>query len=230
MTRRKNALRALRGFALAASLLAPSWAEAQLGGSVVVESDYRFRGVSLSSERPNLRLTLSLDHASGAYGGVSASGVEFERGRRLASLLSYAGFSAPFGTTLRWDIGATYTHAAGDARYDYGEAYAGLIGERWSLRAYLAPDYFGSGARTAYAELDAGWPLGTRRRLFAHLGALRRLGAPSSSRVDVRAGAGWRIGEGELQLAWVGVQRSGPFATTYDQRRNTLVLSASYAF
>ena len=215
---------------LAATLGIPGWAQAQVGGSLVLVSDHRFRGVSLSNERPDLQLTLSYDHPGGAYAGASVGGVEFEDSQRLTRLLAYAGLTCPLGDTLRWDIGTSFSHAPGDARYDYGEAYAGLIAQHWRLYANLSPDYFGSGARTAYVGLDAGWPLAGDGHLLAHLGVLRRLDSPSGGRADARFGVGWAVAGGDLQLAWVGVQRGGPFAAAYDQRRSALVLSASYAF
>jgi len=53
-----------------ACLLAFSGASnAQFGASLGVESDARFRGISLSGGRPDLRLSLSYDHASGVYAG-----------------------------------------------------------------------------------------------------------------------------------------------------------------
>ena len=217
-------------------LLAPAAAHSQVGGSVVAETDYRFRGVSLSSQRPDLRLTLAYDHPGGAYAtyaGLSATTVEFEPEGRRASLLGYAGFTGsvgPAGHGWRWDAGLTYTRTAGESRYDYGEVHAGLLGEHASLRLYLSPDYFGSGAATAYLELDAGWLLAPPWRLFAHLGSLQRLDGGEGRRIDTRLGAGLRAGELELQLAWVSNWRDGLYPVAYEQRRSTLVFSASVAF
>ena len=53
--------------------LVASPAAAQVGVSASLLTDYLYRGVSLSDGRPAASLTLSYDHPSGAYGGLTAS-------------------------------------------------------------------------------------------------------------------------------------------------------------
>ena len=48
-------------------------AGAQLTGTVSVVSDYRFRGVSLSQQKPAVQASIGYDDPSGWYGGVFAS-------------------------------------------------------------------------------------------------------------------------------------------------------------
>ena len=215
----------------ALALLVPAGARAEWGGSVVVESDARFRGISLTDERPAARVTLGYDHAGGGYAGASLGNVVFEGRGEYAALLGYAGISGAAGAGWRWDAGATYWHVAGLSRYDYGEAYAGVLGERWSARLFLSPDYYGGGAHTAYVELDAGWPFAAGWRVAAHVGMLRRVDAGGAGvRSDGRLGAAVQVGAVELQLAWVGVSPGGPYVASYNQRRSTLVASAAFAF
>ena len=57
----------LGGVALSSSVLA------QLGASVALDSDYRFRGVSLSGSHPSESLALDYDSADGTYAGASLS-------------------------------------------------------------------------------------------------------------------------------------------------------------
>ena len=75
----RGALRLLRGgrtSAFAALLLAAMGpAHAQLGASVAVDSDYRFRGVTLSESGPTARASFNYDAANGCYGGASATRV-----------------------------------------------------------------------------------------------------------------------------------------------------------
>ena len=222
---------ALRGAALVACLLLPAAAPAQVGGSIVAESDYRFRGISLSGERPNLRLSLSYDHASGAYGGLMLTGIEVERGDRYAGVQAYAGITGSAGAGLRWEAGGTLSRTVGRSPYDYGEAFAALLGEDWSLRLYVAPNYFGWGQRTLYAEFDRGWPLAPEWRLVGHLGALQQLGGGAARRLDARLGVALQVEAATgLQLAWLLSGREGPFPAPYEYRRSTLLLSASYTF
>src|SRR3954447_18838394 len=65
---------------LRAGLAAAMWALcsiacAQTGFSVAALSDYRYRGVSLSNERPTWRAGVTHDGASGWYVGASLAGV-----------------------------------------------------------------------------------------------------------------------------------------------------------
>jgi uncharacterized protein (TIGR02001 family) len=211
-------------------LACPGTVGAQVGGSVVIESDDRFRGVSIDHEQGDVRLSLSYDHVSGAYAGLSAAAVGFG-GLRGTSLLTYLGFSAPAGAALRWDAGLTQARISGDSRRDYAEIFAGLFAQRWGLRAAFAPDYYGGGLKTLYVEGDLNWPLTAVGRVVAHLGSLRSLdGGGQSHRVDARIGTVIQIGEVGLQLAWTSAAGQGRFAVPRGQHRNALVISSSYEF
>jgi len=218
--------------------LSAAAAQAQLSVSVAAESDHRFRGVSLSDGRPDLRLSVGLDDASGVYGGAMAvSPVRFGPDSRATELLGYVGYVARFGPAFSVEAGVASAAFVGDTRYNYSEAYVGIAGERWSARVYYAPSYFGFAQRTVYAEIDASRPLSERWRVDAHVGALSGLGAIASDaarsrhRVDARIGLGCALTASiDAQLAWVGASGAGPYVAYSDARRNTLVLSLSASF
>lgn len=190
----------------------------------------------MSDNRPDARIGLSYDHPSGWYAGASLTRVIFEPGRYHGALVAYAGYTRPWSTDLRWELGATHSSYEGDARYDYTEAYAGLIGDLWSARAYLSPDYFGSDVRTAYLELEANWPLSSTVRAIGHVGALWSLHGDledgmSRLRTDARAGVRWLVDDGlAVQLAWSGSSTGGPYPSAYERRRSNVLLSVSYSF
>jgi uncharacterized protein (TIGR02001 family) len=206
-----------------------------VGGSIVAESDYRYRGVSLNGEDPSLRVSLAYDHPGGWYAGASLARVELEPGTKRAATTAYAGYARRNAAGWTWESGATLSHFRGDAGRDDAEVFGGLIGEGWSARLYFAPHYFGRGVRTMYAELNAARPLAPAWHAFAHLGALARLAgdAPAGSdrlRYDARAGLGLRMADWDVQLAWVTSSRGGTYPVAYEQRRSTVVLSAGYDF
>lgn len=211
-------------------------AQAQWGATLGVESDLRFRGVSLSDGRPDLRLSLSYDHASGAFAGASATQVEFVRGRHALQLLGYAGYVARVAPGIGAEFGITSSVFSGNARYNYTEAFAGVLGERMSLRAYYAPDYFGFGQATVYVELDANAPLAPRWRVFGHAGALTALVCQAvedgrRTRTDLRVGLGFAAAPSlDVQLAWVTATGGGPYVVEYSTRRSTAVLSLLASF
>lgn len=210
--------------------LASQAAQAQWGGSVVLASDDRFRGISLTQEKPSLRLSLSYDGESGGYGGASLATVRPRPGLTRASLTTFAGYTAPLGRAWRWDAGVTYTHEMGNARWDYGEGYAGISGDAGTLRLSYSPSYYGSGAATLYAEFDTAWPLAPAWRALLHAGALSRRDGEDGVRIDLRIGAALHAGGADWQLAWVGATREGPYTASSYQHASRLVASVAIGF
>jgi len=204
-----------------------------LGGTLSVQSDARFRGVSYSDEKPNAQATLTYDGTSGWYGGALLTKVHFGPWVQSTLLQGYAGRVFGLATGLDAEAGVQVNRFDGITRYNYGEAYVGLLAERWNARLYASNDYYGTKQRSLYAELNLNWPLSASVQAFAHAGVIDTRGgayAPHSSRTDWRAGAAWRYGVAELQLAWVGAGRGGPYTWTADEHRQTWVLGLSVAF
>lgn len=219
--------------ALLIGIAAP--ASAQVGAGLTLESDKRFRGRSLSDEKPALRLDLAYDHAAGWFAGGSLGNAEIEPGRQQAELIGYAGYARRTVQASGWEIGATVVRYSGPGRYSYAEAFAGRIAERWNARLYFAPDYFGLGLQTAYGELNAGYPLTRSLHLFGHLGGLLTLrGTPPPgarrSRFDLRLGVRYGVDCCALQLAWVTGSREAGTAYAGARRPDAWVLGASYYF
>lgn len=224
----------LRAAFVAFSLASAGSAAAQLGAGLTFETDYRFRGVSLGGGRPDLHLNLAWDGADGAYAGAAATSVELERGPRRVQLIGYLGIArAPSGPAPGWEVGATAAHFVAAAGYDYAELYAGLLADGWNARLSFSPDYFGQGARTLYAELNAGRALAPPWRVFAHLGALGAIGGTAAStrtRHDLRAGLGATHAAWDLQLAWVEAGSGDIYPTLYSAKQRGLVFSVARFF
>jgi len=221
------------GIAMAGTML-PLAAIAQVDASVAIDSDYRFRGVSLSESNPSLRLTVNDDISSSWYVGASATRVEPARGDRYAQLLGYAGWVSPVIDGRQLEFGISDSRFTGNSGYDFAEPYAGLLAEHWAARLYYAPDYFGRGVRTLYGELNGHLRLGVSSRLFGHVGLLLPLdgaeGPADRSRRDLRLGAGvvWR--NLDLQIAWVAATRGGPYPAVFSGHSSAVVAGASYSF
>ena len=218
-------------------MLLSSTASAQLSGSVGVDSDYRYRGISLSSSKPSVRVNANIDSRSGVYGGLSAVQARVPQAGRYTQWIGYAGYARPAFTGASLDFGATYTHFSGNGQYDFTELYGGVLASRWSLRLNYSPNYFGRDVRTAYLDATSHAQLNDTVHLFGHLGFLARLSGnnlgPSDSnrsRADLRVGAGWSLGDADLQVAWVAAGSGGPIAAPYTQRRGGWLFSAAYSF
>jgi len=239
-----------RAAAVAVSLLLlTAAAQAQWSGSVAAESDYRFRGESLSAGRPAVRLSANHDGAGGWYAGASATQSQLNEGDRYAQVLGYAGCVRPLGGSASLEFGATGSAFVGQRRYDFAELYAGLLISAGSLRLSLSPDYFGRHVRTAYLDANGQWPLFARTRLIAHAGLLVPLSTAATaataayavpvppgpaganrSRADLRAGIGWASGNVDLNLTWSAVSPGGPPPVSASQRRRGWVFGATWYF
>src|SRR5882757_2484062 len=90
-------------------LAVPARGLAQVSVTAVVESDYRFRGVSLTDGKPDFKLAIAYDHASGAYAGASVVIGKNDGDSRVEALgyVGYLGFAKRTGAGLTWDVGAT---------------------------------------------------------------------------------------------------------------------------
>jgi len=209
-------------------------AHAQLSGTVALDSDYRYRGVSLSNSKPSLRLTLNYDAPEHWYAGASTTRATLLGHEAYTQLLGYAGWvsSAVDGRSV--EIGIDGSDFAGISGYDFAELYVGLLANDWSARAYYAPNYYGRGVGVGYLELNAHVPVDERARLFAHVGALSSLNATAKgagrTRGDVSVGAGFVVRGWDFHLAAVAATRGGPYPAVYDGRRAAVVAGVSYSF
>jgi len=197
----------LRLFLLALSWAACVSAAAQASASAVATSDYRFRGVSLSADRPALQGDLGWDFAAGAYLGIFASNVRFyETAPAQVQGSAYAGYARALDADWSVDAGATYGGFSRDREYDYGEAHAGVAWRNLSARLSWSPNYFGQSLHTWYAELDGAQPLGGSLRAVGHAGLLWMASgecAGPCTNADARAGAQWAWRSLQLQVARV---------------------------
>ncbi|HEY9109867.1 MAG TPA: TorF family putative porin [Roseateles sp.] len=219
------------------SLLAgAAWAD--VGATLSVQTDARDRGLSYSDGKPSAQLGLTWDGEGGWYAGASMSRPRFAR-HSGAALRVYAGRVLELQPGLNAEAGLLAHRFENVSSYDYAEAYAGVLGERWNLRVYMSPDYYGIGQRSLYAELNLRWPLSEGIAAVGHAGLLRGWGGMTSgyvepdgaARVDFRAGASFQFGEsGELQLVWVAASRGGPYTWINAERRRAAVLSVTLAF
>ncbi|GAB3361235.1 TorF family putative porin [Lysobacter tyrosinilyticus] len=176
---------------------------AQASGSVSVLSDYRYRGVSLSDDRPALQAHLGYDFAGGAYTGVQMSTVRVDDGGGgELQLLPYVGVVRPLPRGWHWELGGQYAAFLRSSEYDYPELFAGIGTESVAVRLHYAHDYFGQWPAW-YAGFDGSHALSARWRVLAHAGVLRSSGGRQAQyRRDWSAGIGATFGDCELQLAW----------------------------
>ena len=214
-------------------------ARAQVTGSASFVSDYRFRGASLSDDRPAAQLAFDADWPStGWYAGGMMSSARIDS-HPAVQMLGYAGYVHRLGADLSWEAGLRYTRFTGREAYAYAEAYTGFAFRQLVGRIYYAPNYFHAGNGAWYAELNDSHALAGHWYAFAHAGYLRRNGDVaeyhvSRFRSDLSAGIGVAVQPWNIQLSWTTAHGAPDAALGYptaaDSRRNAWVLSLAYAW
>ena len=167
----------------AAALWAGAPAQAQVGVSVSVASDLRFRGLSLTDGQPAITLGAAYDHASGFYvGGAAMAQNTYHDGLQLLGFKENLGFAFRQGRDLSWDIGVDNEdlsqYGAPRRSLHYSEVYAGVSAHGVAAHLYYSPNYFRSGYSTLYAELSGAMRPADDWRLFGSVGALSYTSSP----------------------------------------------------
>ncbi len=194
---------------LLSGLFAPvAHAESQISVTAAVDSDDRFRGVSLSHGRPDVRLDFGYDRdddrGSGFYAGASLAAAS---GRMQQSPLIhytvYTGWVSAPHAGISWEGGVNHTHIGDRERYDYDELYAGLVTKAVSARLSWSPHYYGHDVQSLYADISGGREISPGLRVFVHAGWLTRVSGRWAlrSRYDVGAGLATAVHGYELRVS-----------------------------
>lgn len=181
------------GFALQSAVArADDPPEHSFTGKVAVYSEYEYRGISQSSEKPALQLNLDYAHRSGLYVGTFLSTIKW-----LKDTADVNGFST--NANVEWDIYGGYkfevvkdwTLDVGYLRYEYpgsgafhpkpntDEVYAGVSYGPATLKySYSFNDTFGvpDSKGSDYIELSVNQPIVDKVTLNAVLGHQRYKG------------------------------------------------------
>ena len=230
----------LPGLVLGLGLILAGASEAQVLISADLTTDYQYRAVSLSDGRAALSLNLAYDHSSGLYASASAIGEDTTKsGLRMLGYVETLGLARRIGSRLSWDVGLRRMDITQYGFYTYKlhdtQLYAGLRGRHLSGYLAYAPNYYGSGISTLYADVTGDVPLTRRLRLFGHAGALTPLsgqGGPGSYQeaYDLRAGVAAHIQHLEVQLAWSRALPVQGSLAGYSYPHHALTLTTSVSF
>jgi uncharacterized protein (TIGR02001 family) len=211
-----------------------------MAAKISLESDYQVRGYSVSQGRPVGVVDLSYDFPSGLYLNGSAFGaLPNDEHPGLLGTIGDIGYARRLNAALSVDGGLTRTEyfgiGTGGYRTGYTEVYAGIASRRLSAHLYYSPDYFRSGAKTLYGEIDGNIGLVADIRLNAHVGVLGWLDRPApqppgNTSYDWRIGASRQFGAVDLHAAVTG---GGPSPQYYDGRSHSkteFIDGAGYTF
>lgn len=170
-----------------------------LTSNVSLVSDYLYRGISQSGQKPAIQGGFDYAHSSGFYAGMWGSSISWLSDGGVAAnagleLDTYLGFRSTFASDFSYDVGYLRynypgTYAPGATKADTDEVYA-LVGYKWvSVKySYSLGDTFGmSDAKgTDYIEANASYGIpDTGVTLGAHVGKQTYKGATAD---------GWEAG------------------------------------
>ncbi len=220
------------GVVFAISFTSP--ANAQLAATAGIDSDYRFRGYSLSDDHPVASAQLSYDDPDGFYASMSGL-TDLGNGSRFLGVIADAGYARRINQHLTLDGGIIRSQIRsaypGGIDFKYTEIYAGAYVGPVSARLYYSPDYRTSGQSTLYGELEAGFEPLPKWRLSGHVGMLRYLSTTDywkagQTHADWRISVGRQLGKFELHSAVTG---GGPIYYGH-QRHNRPVVTVGGSF
>jgi uncharacterized protein (TIGR02001 family) len=231
---------AIQSILFAAALPFTSPAAAQVGTSVSIFSDDRFRGYSLSGGRPVGILDLSYDAPNGFYAALSGSLVVTRHDAlQPLGLQLNGGYAKRLSSGLTIDVGAVHSnysrYSGRNASKSYTEVYAGLGGKVLSSRISVSPDYLKPGAWTVYGEVDANVSAGKKLRVTGHVGLLTPLERRGYSGETLRPELDWRLGLARdlgpvtLSVAWTGISRNRDLDQEQSYGRQALIFGITCA-
>ncbi len=216
----------------------PAAAQAQVAGAVVVESDYRLRGRSVSDEQPVVQARLSYDDDSGFYTDGSATVVATRYdGPRFLGYQFDLGYAARLGPVWTLDVGFAHDHLrapypGGGYGYHEDQAYVGVARGPFSAYLFASPRYGRLKTATVYGQLEATFVPVAKWHLTAHAGALDLLdsSAPFTRIYDWRLGVAREIGGLEIHAALSGDVPGGKAHRLGVPAKSALTAGASFSF
>jgi uncharacterized protein (TIGR02001 family) len=218
----------------------PAPAPSPLTGNIALVSDYRFRGISQTFDKPALQGGFDYAHSSGLYVGNWNSNVSQGAGFPGGNLEMdfYGGWKKAFGD-FGLDVGFIYyyypgteagsgiafspannrTGAVAGGKVDNKEFYIGGTWKFLSLKYYHSiDDYFSTpGTKNSnYLDLSATYELGSGWGVNGHVGHLDFKGMNDASYTDWKVGvtkdiSGWVLGAAYVDTDAKGSCGSGQF-------------------
>ena len=230
---------ATRLFVAIALIPLASPAHAEIGASLTIASQDRFRGYSVSDGYPAATLSLSYDDARGPYfeASIMAAGTG-DDGVKRYRFEENAGYALRIVGGPTVDAGIVHADYSGYRIYGrraiYTEFYAGLVMGRVSTHLHYAPDYYQHGVAALYGDVDGSLDLTPHLRAIGHIGLLRQTDGPreAAGRLthDWSVGAVRQIGHLTLQASLASGSKKRSFYGEAKHGGTALILAMTAAF
>jgi uncharacterized protein (TIGR02001 family) len=181
-------------------------------GKVALYSEYEFRGLSQTSEKPAVQLNLDYGHSSGFYLGTFLTNIKW-----LKDTAEVGGFDT--GSKVEWDIYGGYRFEAakdvlvdvGYLRYEYpstgtfstspntDELYAGVTFGMFNVKySHTVSNAFGfaDSKGSGFLEANVAWPVMEKLTVTGHVGHQKFKNNDDFSYTVYKVGAVYDFGGG----------------------------------
>lgn len=147
----------------------------EISGNVALTSDYRFRGLSQTSEGPAIQGGFDIESGMGVYVGTWASNVGFGDGSMEIDY--YVGYAGQINDDVSFDIGYIYYDypQGSEDNQDFDEWYASASFGDLTVGGAYTSEFFGDMSSAAYGYVDYSF-------------ALEKLDLDTSMSIDVHVG------------------------------------------
>jgi len=216
-----------------AVLVGPVAAQAQVSGSVALQSNYIFRGYSISAGKPAAILNLSYDTPAGFYANGSAiADIDGADNPAFLGAIANLGYAHRVNDMVSLDAGVIHSQYyeiyGRKADLGYTEEYLGVVTRHLSARLSYSSDYFTAETHTVYGEVEGGHEVWAGINVSAHAGYLDYVASPAGYQKRTNQ-YDWRLAASRLikpVLLFVQVSGGGPAPDYYlgQQRSKTVVM------
>ena len=204
----------------AASFSGAAHAAVAVTGTAALTSDYLFRGISQSANKPAVQAGFTATHDSGFYFTAWGSSINGpvttlkseSSGLELDTLLGYSGSK----DDVTYDVGImryNYPGADKGVRTSYNEAYASISYKGAKLGTAYSNDYFAESGKFNYYYADYVKALNDTFGVVAHVGYNKFekttfLFGAGDSYIDYKAGMTAAVSGLNLELAYIGSDKT----------------------
>ena len=198
--------------------------------NAAVTSEYMFRGISQTDDKPAIQVGAGYSFSNGIYVGGWASNVDFGESTD-AEIDAFIGWNGDLNDSVNLDVQLVrYNYVGEPDGVDY--AYNELIGkvsfaENYSATLGYTNDFLNTDTDSFYAGVGGSWAVGNDFNVTAGLGYTTVQG-PEDGYMDYSVGLNRDFGPANVALGYIGTDSSGEDLFGEDNAEDKFVLTVSF--
>ena len=193
-------------------------------------SEYMFRGISQTDDKPAVQLGAGYSFSNGLYVGAWASNVDFGESTD-AEVDTFVGWNGDVNDTFNLDVQLVrYNYVGEPTGVDY--AYNELIGkatiaEDYTVTLGYTNDYLNSSENSVYTAVGGSWDVGNEVNLTAGLGYTTNSG-PLDNYADYSVGVNRDFGPVNIGVGYIGTDNKGETIFGKDNAEDKFVVTFAF--